>query len=320
MRVLILGATGFVGRHLLRECRGRGDDLQGTFRPGETIPSEFDTEWHPVDLLKPSTIEEALRSARPEGVVHLAGQANVAQAARDPVPTFRVNAEGTLQVLNSVRKITPESRVVVVTSAEVYGSVPAEELPVREDRPLAPRTPYGASKAAADLVAQQAAAGWGLDVVVMRPFNHVGPGQRLGFVVPDFASQIAEIERGVREPVLTVGNLSPRRDFTDVRDIIRGYRTALEAGRPGGVYNLCSGVSVPIQRIVDHLVGLAEPSISIEADRSRQRSADVPEFRGDPSRAARELGWKPEIPLETSLTEVLEEWRRAVERHLHPEH
>jgi len=309
MRILIVGGTGFVGGHLVEECRSRGDEVHATYRPGETVPEDDGVHWLALDLLERESVRAALSDTRPEGVVHLAGQANVAEANRDPVGTFRINAEGTYRLLAEAREIIPGARIVAVGSAEVYGIVPPEELPVRESRPVAPRTPYGTSKAAADLAAAQAAHGWGLAVVRMRPFNHVGRGQRRGFVAPDFASQVAAIERGESEPVLRVGNLSGRRDFTDVRDVARGYRTALEKGRPGRAYNLCSGVSTPIETILRYFVERATVTIEVRVDEARFRPVDVPEFRGDPSRAREELGWKAEIPLETSLAEVLEEWR-----------
>jgi GDP-4-dehydro-6-deoxy-D-mannose reductase len=310
MRLLILGATGFVGRHLLRECRGRGDELWATYRPGDLQPSGGGVRWLPVDVLETDSIREALAASRPEGVVHLAGQASVATANRDPIGTFRINAEGTYRVLNALREQAPHARAIAVGSAEVYGVVPAAELPVRETRPLAPSSPYGASKAAADLVAEQAAIGWGLDVVRMRPFNHVGPGQRQGFVAPDFASQVAAIERGESEPVLRVGNLSGRRDFTDVRDIARAYRDAVERGRAGEAYNLCSGRPTRIEDIVRFFVDRSDVEIEVRPDESRLRPVDVPEFLGSPEKARAELGWVAEIPLESSLGDVLEEWRR----------
>lgn len=311
MRTLVIGATGFVGGHLLAECRRRGDTLLGTYRPGEDVPPGDGVEWHGVDVLRSDTLERAIELTRPDGIVHLAGQANVALGNRDPVGTFRINAEGTLRMLEAVRCQARGARVIVVTSAELYGAVSPEDLPVREDCTPVPRTPYGVSKAAADVAAMQAGRDGNLDVVRVRPFNHVGPGQRRGFVAPDFASQVAAIEQGQAPPELMVGNLSARRDFTDVRDIVRGYRDALEHGVRGEVYNLCSGRSVAIEEIVTYLVERAEVDIEILRDETRLRPADVPEFRGDPAKAERDLGWKAKIPLEVSLADVLEEWRTA---------
>jgi GDP-4-dehydro-6-deoxy-D-mannose reductase len=313
VRILITGASGFVGRHLAQECFARGDEVHGTGRPGEELPQIPELTWHSVDLLDEETMRAALVAARPEGIVHLAGQANVALAHRDPAGTFRVNAEGTLRLLRTIQNVLPMARTVTVSSAEVYGTVPREELPVKETNPLRPQTPYGASKAAADLVALQAAQGWGMDVIRMRPFNHIGPGQSLGFAAPDFASQVASIERGETEAVLRAGNLSAKRDFTDVRDIVRGYRDAIERGVRGQVYNLCSGKAIAIEEIVRFFLGRARVPIRLEIDSQRLRPGDVPETRGDFSRAERELGWRPRIELEQSLHDVLEEWRGAID-------
>jgi GDP-4-dehydro-6-deoxy-D-mannose reductase len=270
-----------------------------------------DVTWFGLDVLDSDAFDAALDAARPDGIVHLAGQANVALGNRAPVTTFRINAEGTVRLLDAVARRAPEARTVVVTSAEVYGATDAARMPVSEDTPLEPRTPYGVSKAAADLAAAHAARAGGLHVVRMRPFNHVGPGQRTGFVVPDFASQIAAIERGEAPPELRVGNLSARRDFTDVRDIVRGYRDALDRGLSGVAYNLCSGTSVPIEDVLGALVERARCEIRVLPDPARLRPSDVPEFRGDPARAGRDLDWTPRIPLQRSLEEVLEEWRSA---------
>jgi len=311
VKVLVVGATGFVGRHLVRECLSRGDDVVGTYRPGEEIPRESEIPWRPAEILETASIEAALEGVRPDGIVHLAGQANVALAHRDPVQTFRINAEGTLRVLEAQRRAAPRARTAVIGSGEMYGAVRPDRLPVTEDEAPDPRTPYGVSKACADAAGALAARGWGLHVVRMRPFNHVGEGQRRGFVVPDFASQIAAIERGEQEPVLAVGNLSPRRDFTDVRDVVRAYRDALERGRAGEAYNVCSGRSISIGEIAQFLIGHARVPVAIRNEESRLRPQDLDEIRGDASKAKRDLGWAAEIPWERSVLEVLEEWRRG---------
>jgi len=307
--VLVLGAAGFVGRHLIRTCQARGDEIVGTHRPGEAVPADSGIAWRSLELLEPDSIEVLLREVRPEGIVHLAGFANVAAATADPIEAYRVNAEGTVRVLAAQRALDEPPRTVVVTSAEVYGVVEPGELPVHEDRRLAPRSAYGVSKAAADFAAEQAARVWGLPVIRMRPFNHIGPGQARGFVAPDFASQVAAIERGDAEPVLRVGNLSARRDFTDVRDVARGYRLALDRGASGEVYNLCSGRSMAIEEIVQFFLDRARVPIEIRREEARVRAVDVPEFRGDATRAREALGWEPEVEIGRSLAEVLDEWR-----------
>ncbi len=309
MRVLVVGASGFVGRHLVAECLGRGDDVSATYRAGEPAPAANDVRWLESELLRDGSLETVLAAARPEGIVHLAGQADVGRSHRDPVGTYRANAEGTLRLLHAVRTAAPQARVCTVTSAELYGAPPPSELPVREDSPARPRTPYGLSKAAADEAAEYAARAWGLAVIRLRPFNHVGPGQRRGFVVPDFAAQVAAVERGEAEPVLRVGNLSPRRDFTDVRDMVRGYRDALAQAPAGEAYNLCSGRSVSIGEIARWMAERASRPVEIVSESSRRREGDVDEIRGDPSRAREAFGFAAGIALETSLGDVLDEWR-----------
>lgn len=312
MRVLVLGATGFVGRHLVAECHRRGDTVVGTVRPGEPTPAGNAVDrWVSLDLADDDSVDRAVAEVHPEGILHLAGQANVALANRAPRETYDINAGGTIRLLESVRRHAAAARVVVVTSAEVYGRVPAEELPVREERPLRPVTAYGVSKAVADFAAEEAAARHGLRIIRMRPFNHIGAGQSAGFVVPDFAGQIAAIERGEREPILSVGNLSARRDFTDVGDVARGYRDALERGTVGEAYNLCSSRSVPIRDLVDQLVDLSPVEITIRRDEARLRPVDVPEFLGTAEKAKRHFGWEPTVPLRESLRSALEEWRAA---------
>lgn len=308
MRVLIVGGSGFVGGHLIEECLSRGDEVAATERPGESGARDVRASWCAADLLDDAALTRAIVQARPDGIVHLAGQASVAAAHQDPSGTFRVNAEGTLRMLTAALAAAPNARIVVVTSAEVYGAVPAEEQPIAETAALRPTSPYGVSKAAADLVAD-AAARAGQYVVRMRPFNHIGPGQRPGFIAPDVASQIAAIERGEREPVLRVGNLATARDFSDVRDIARAYRDALERGASGAVYNIASGAATSIETIVRFFVDRARAPVRIEIDVTRMRPSDVPVTRGDATKAQRELGWAPRIPITQSLSEVLEEWR-----------
>ncbi len=317
MRILIVGGSGFVGGHLIEECLARGDEVAATERPGEAGVRDARASWCAADLLDDDALTRAITQARPDGIVHLAGQANVAAAHQDPAATFRVNAEGTLRMLTAARALAPNARIAVVTSAEVYGAVPAEEKPTGETAALAPTSPYGVSKAAADLVAE-AAARAGQHVVRMRPFNHIGPGQRPGFIAPDVASQIAAIERGEREPVLRVGNLATARDFTDVRDVVRAYRVALDRGAAGSVYNVASGVATSIETIVRYFVEHARVPIRLERDASRMRPSDVPITRGDASRAASDLGWTPRIPLEQSLGDVLDEWRAPMRATVRP--
>jgi len=240
-------------------------------------------------------------------VYHLAGFAHVGQSWDRPAEVFRVNAEGTLNVLEAARPT--QARVLVVSSAEVYGNVTPDDLPLAEDSPVRPVSPYAASKAAAETLAVQAWLGRGTHAVVARPFNHTGPGQSPEFVVPAFARRIAEASAG---GVLKVGNLAPRRDLTDVRDVVRAYRLLVEHGEPGTAYNVCSGADVAIEELVNLMVDVAglTGKVRLEVDPDLLRPADVPVLRGDPSRIQQATGWAPEIPLDQTLKDVLNAtWR-----------
>ncbi|MDQ1397023.1 MAG: GDP-4-dehydro-6-deoxy-D-mannose reductase, partial [Acidimicrobiaceae bacterium] len=221
---------------------------------------------------------------------------------------FRVNAEGSLCVLEAARACARLPRVLLVGSSEVYGQVSAERMPIGEDSPLRPVTPYAASKAAAEMVGLQAFLAHDLGVIRVRPFNHVGPGQAPTFVVSSLARNVAEAERDGTGKVV-VGNLSPRRDFTDVRDVVAAYRGLIVDGEAGEVYNVCSGRDIAIDDIAHRLLALAKADLTLEVDRSRFRPVDVPVVRGDPSRLQATTGWEPAIPLDDTLRDTLDYWR-----------
>ena len=312
MRVLIIGGTGFAGRYLTAELLRQGDEVwvagRGTLSEaagssqvdGESVPSCA------CDVTDRASVSAALAHSRPEAVVLLAGIASPPIAQRDPEAAFRVHALGAVHVLEEALRHGAGTRVLVVTSSEVYGPPRPEDLPLREDSPLRPHSVYGASKAAADLAAGAFAASRDADVVRVRPFNHTGPGQAHGFVCPDFASQVASIARGRMAPVLEVGNLTPRRDFTDVRDIARGYVAVLKRGTAGEVYNLCSGNEVRIGQILSDLCRMAGIEPEVRSAAGRLRKADVPVAVGSATRADEEFSWRPEIPWQDTLKDLLE--------------
>jgi GDP-4-dehydro-6-deoxy-D-mannose reductase len=298
VRALVTGAAGFVGRHLVAALQEAGD---------EVIPTDRQSG---LDILDLQGLATLFAESRPEVVYHLAGQADVGGSWSSPVETFRVNAEGTLNVLLASVDHGVE-RVLAVASADVYGQVPAHELPIDEDRPLRPHSPYGASKAAADLIALQTYLGRGLGVIRARPFNHLGPGQSDRFVASALASRIARNElEGLDE--LTVGDLTPRRDFTDVRDVVRAYRLLIERGEPGEAYNVCSGHDVAVQELADRLVARADRPMVLAPDRDLFRPVDTPVLRGDPTRLREATGWTPSITLDQTLADVLDDWRKRV--------
>jgi len=296
VRALITGASGFVGRHLARHLEDLGDDVIGTDR----------SDGGP-DLLDAEGLEKLLVDLSPEVVYHLAGDADVGGSWDHPLETFRANAEGTLNVLAAARA-AGVGRVLSIGSADVYGIVPAEDLPITEETPLRPVSPYAASKVAAEYLALQAWLGREQDVVCVRAFNHIGPGQSERFVAPAVAMRIVRTEREGGE-LVAAGNLTPRRDVTDVRDVVRAYRMLVTSGRPGTIYNVCSGTAYSIAELCDMLVANASRPLRIEADPDLQRPVDLPVLVGDHSLITEHTGWEPEIPIERSLRELLEECR-----------
>jgi GDP-4-dehydro-6-deoxy-D-mannose reductase len=299
MKALVTGAHGFVGRHLVSHLEANGDEVTSVDR-GE----------HGPDITDAEGVHALLEDLKPEVVYHLAGWADVGGSWKAPVEAFRANAEGTLNVLTAAADVGV-SRVLAVSSADVYGKVDPGELPLTEDSPLRPASPYAVSKVAADYLGLQAWLGRGLPVLRVRAFNHLGPGQTDKFVAPALASRIAHAERDGGE-VLTVGNLSARRDFTDVRDVVRAYRLLMESGEPGEVYNVCSGVDLAVQDLADRLLAQATVPLRFETDPELLRPVDVPVLRGSHARLTAATGWEPEISIDRTLTDLLEDWRARV--------
>lgn len=311
MRILATGITGFVGHHLARVLLEAGHDVSGlVLGRDEPVPDGVAVHWG--DITDPSAVAAALDAVRPEGVLHLAGASSVGASFANPVGTWRINLDGTLAVLEAVRGAEVPPRTVVITSGEVYGRVPLDALPVQEDTPMQPLSPYAASKAAADLAALQYRIGYGLPVIRVRAFNHVGPGQDARFVLPSVARQLAVAERdGLAHVTLRLGNLETRRDFTDVRDMVNAYALILERGDPDVPYLACTGASVPIRALVDGVVAAARLDVEVESDPGLVRPGEQPDLYGSPRRL-RELGWSPAIPLQQTLSDTLDWWRTQV--------
>ena len=299
MRALITGVSGFVGRHLRAHLQEMGDDVFGC-----------DREDGSVDINVLESVHEILEQVRPEVVYHLAGWSDVGGSWAAPVEVFRANAEGTLNVLLAAAA-TGVERVVAVSSADVYGVVSEDQLPITEASPLRPVTPYAASKVAADYLALQAWLGSKLPVLRVRAFNHLGPGQTPKFVAPALAERIArnELDGGT---VVPVGNLSARRDFTDVRDVVRAYRLMAERGEPGEAYNVCSGHDVSIQQLAEQLLEMSRQPMELKHDPELERPVDVPVLRGDATKLRSATGWAPQIPLDQTLRDLLDDMRGRV--------
>lgn len=278
-----------------------GDDVTGTDRSSDGL-----------DILDAPAVLERFRKCAPEAVFHLAGASDVGGSFDTPQMTLRANAEGTLNVLWAAREAGVD-RVLTVGSADVYGKVSPDELPLTEDSELRPTSPYAASKVAAEAVATQAHLGFGQQVVTVRPFNHLGPGQSTRFVAPALAERIARNERdGCAE--LRVGNLSSRRDFTDVRDVVRAYRRLMLDGEAGVTYNVCSGVDIAVSDLAASLVELSTTEQRLVPDPELQRPVDIPVLRGDCSRLRDATGWEPTIALRTTLADLLEDMRSRLAR------
>ena len=299
MRALITGAGGFVGHHLQAHLEAEGDEVICTDRSIDGL-----------DILDAPALLERFRKVRPEAVYHLAGASDVGGSWETPQITFRANAEGTLNVLWAARE-AGVGRILTVGSAEVYGKVTPEELPLTEHSPLRPVSPYAASKVAADTVAQQAFLGFGQHVVRARPFNHLGPGQSNRFVAPALAERIARNEL-TGEGELRVGNLSPRRDFTDVRDVVRAYRLLVVHGAAGEVYNVCSGEAIAVEDLARQLLAMSTIPQELVADPDLQRPVDIPVLLGDCSKLHDDTGWERTVPLATTLADLLDDMRRRV--------
>lgn len=307
-RILITGAAGFAGGHLI-ERLGADRPIVGWFKPDTPHPRDAaGVEWMPVELVDRSAVEAAVAAAAPTEIYHLAGAPSVETSWVNAVPHLQINALGTHYLLRAVERAAPRCRVLVVTSAQVYQT---GDDPIREDAPLVPSSPYGLTKLAQDQLALQAASD-GLDVVVARPFNHIGPRQTPGFAVANFARQVARIEAGLESPVMRVGNLETRRDMTDVRDVADAYVRIVESGLAGRPYNVCSGRAHRMRDLLERLCELASVDITIETDPARLRPNDVPIVEGDSTRLRAELGWTPHIDLDQTLRDTLDWWRAEV--------
>jgi GDP-4-dehydro-6-deoxy-D-mannose reductase len=293
VRALVTGARGFVGSWLTTHLVENGDDVVAID--------------HEVDITDAEAVRVAIVEAAPDVVYHLAALTNVGRSWTDPGEVLRVNATGTLYVLEAARACAQVPRVLLTSSAEVYGAVPPESLPVTEEAPLAPVTPYAAAKVAAEYLGVQAHLAYGLPVVRTRPFNHVGPGQSAGFVVSALAERIVDARRRGDSSIL-VGNLTARRDLTDVRDVVRAYRLLAERGVPGEVYNVCSGRDISIADVAARLQELAGTDLRLELDPSLARPVDVPVVRGDPTKLHEATGWEPTFSLDRTLLDVLNQW------------
>jgi len=314
MRVLITGVAGFVGGHMVDFLRREAPDAVVVgldSRPGRRAQS-LAIEIVQADLEDASSVRAAIARVSPDRVIHLAAQSSPQRSWEDPERTLHTNVLGMLHLLEAARVQPAAPRILAVGSADEYGLVLSHELPLREDAPLRPASPYAASKVAAGYLALQYALSPGLPVVRTRTFHHTGPRRGEQFAESSFARQLAEIEAGQRPPRLEVGNLESVRDFTDVRDVVRAYWALLDRGARGEVYNVCSGRGVKLGELLQGLIALSGLRVEVHVDPARLRAADAPILIGDPSRLRAATGWEPEIPIDRTLRDLLDYWRERV--------
>ncbi|OCX77292.1 NAD-dependent dehydratase [Acidithiobacillus thiooxidans] len=294
MRLLLTGANGFVGQYVQAAL------------PCVPLPDG-------LDLRDPAVLTAAVAAIRPDAVLHLAAQSFVPASFENPHETFDINLYGTLNLLEALQAAAFRGRMIFVGSGDTYGQVPEAALPVREDHPLHPRNPYAVSKVAAEALCYQWSQTSSFEIVMVRPFNHIGPGQSPRFAIADFARQVTEIRLDRREPVLQVGDIDVTRDFTDVRDVVRAYALLLEKGRNGGIYNVCSGREYRIRDLLRQLLALAGIEATIEQDPVRLRRAEQRRMVASFDLLHQDTGWQPAIPMEESLQDLLNDWKEQLQ-------
>jgi GDP-4-dehydro-6-deoxy-D-mannose reductase len=316
MKILITGVTGFAGSHLADFALARGDvEVFGTARwrsPSQNIEHIADKiTVIDADLRDASSIESLVADIKPDWIFHLAAQSYVVSSWKLPSETITTNIVGTVNIFEAVRRAKYTPRILVACSSEEYGYVEPDEVPITEANPLRPLSPYGVSKVGQDLLSYQYFKSYGLDVVRTRAFNHTGPRRGRVFVCSNFAIQIIEAAKGLR-PDVSVGNLDAVRDFTDVRDTVRAYWLALERAEAGEVYNICSGKGFSIREVVEKLIALSGADVEVRVEPERLRPSDVPLLVGDNSKFVGRTGWRPEIPFDQTLADILTYWRERI--------
>lgn len=296
-RLLVLGGTGFVGSHIK-----------------SILSSKYDVylSGREVDVRNAERVHELVARQMPEEVMHLAAVTTVVESFQNPSETYEINFGGTLNLLMALRQCHFKGRVLYVGSSQVYGSPLVGELPVTEESPLRPMNPYAVSKIAAEALCYQWSQTEKFEIVMARPFNHIGPGQSERFAIADFARQVAEIRLGRRKSVLQVGDIDETRDFTDVRDVVRAYAALLKNGRNGNVYNVCSGVERSVRSLIEHLIALANVDVQVEQDASRMRPAELRRLWGSFTKLQTDTGWQPQIKVEQSLADIMNDWEKKL--------
>ena len=309
MKALVIGGGGFVGpylvRHLTDDC---GYEVTVTKTEKEQLVMDNAVVKN-LDILDIGQIVELLKAEQPDYIFHLAAQSSVAYSWKNPTLTIDVNIKGCVNLLDAVRQLDKKPRVLLIGSGEEYGHIKEGECPIVEDNTVRPGNIYAATKACQNMLGKIYSDAYGLDIMMVRAFNHIGPNQTPMFVVADICKQVADIEKGRQEPVIYVGNLSAKRDFTDVRDVVKAYALLVEHGRRGETYNVGTGHAIAISQILDEIVAMSDTAIEVKVDENKLRPVDVPIIEPDIDKIKSEVGWQPVISLEQTLKETLEHWR-----------
>lgn len=311
-KALIIGGAGFVGQYLADYLHDAcGYQVRSTKMKQESLP---DVSYEVVDmnLLAKEEVEEVIRSFEPDYIFHLAAQSSVAVSWSNPQLTVDVNIKGTIQLLDVLKETEYKGRVLLIGSGEEYGRIQPDEVPIIEDTVLRPGNIYAATKCCQNMIASIYAKAYGLNLIMVRAFNHVGPKQSPQFVVSDFCKQVVEAEKGMREPVIHVGNLKAKRDFTDVRDVIAAYECLVRQGVSGETYNVGSGIAYSIEEILDQIIALSGQEIRIQVEKERLRPIDVPLIVADITKISEQTDWKQKISLEQTLRDTLDYWRACL--------
>lgn len=308
---LVIGAAGFVGNYLINEMHANDMEVYATKLPHEQLDNPHATVYD-LDIMNKEAIVALLFELRPDYIFHLAAQSSVGLAWKNPGLTIDVNIKGSVNVMDAVRELFYKPRVLLIGSGEEYGHIRPGETPISEENSLRPGNIYAATKACQNMIGNIYSKAYDMELMMVRAFNHIGPGQLPMFVVSDFCKQVAEIEKGLREPVMKVGNLAAKRDFTDVRDVVRAYVKLAKLGIPGETYNVGSGNAQAIQEILNLIVSMSKVEINVEIDPNKLRPVDVPIIEADITKLNELTGWKPEIPLQQTIQETLDYWRARV--------
>lgn len=308
MRVLISGATGFVGLHLIDFLDSSKYIIYGTSFPEHPSSSEKNIFF--LDIRNEEEVFKAVEKTKPRWIFHFAAVSNVGHSWKMRKETLETNVMGTFFFFEAVRRFSPKSRILFISSSDIYGNVASGAKVLREENSFRIMSPYAFSKVSGELLSKFYNQIEDLDIVIARPFPHTGPGQSPDFVCSDWARQIVQIEKGTTEPVIKVGNIKAKRDFSDVRDVVRAYFLLMKKGRKGGVYNVCSGKAVSLQEILEILLSFSSKEISVQVDTKKFRKADIALLAGSNQNLMEDTSWKPEIPLEKTLSDLLEYWRK----------